>query len=177
MERRSFLASLALLGVDLTALAPASSAQAGSAGDRTLIVDGALLRDLDLTIAAYERMRHRVPGHHLMRQVVGHIELTEDVLRGSLWPAQKQRLLANLSQTTSLLSWLLFFDRGDRAAARAWLMRGGRNARPVSPGPSGPTGVKLEPPQPPVGRLAVPGRRRRRRGGTSLTPAVCRAGW
>ena len=84
VERRSFLTSLALLGVDLTALAPASSSQAGSAGERTLTVDGALLRDLDLTIAAYERMRHRVPGRHLMRQVIGHIELTEDVLRGSL---------------------------------------------------------------------------------------------
>jgi hypothetical protein len=69
VERRSFLASLALLGVDLTALAPASSAQVGSAGERVLTVDGALLRDLDLTTAAYERMRHRVPGRHLMRQV------------------------------------------------------------------------------------------------------------
>ena len=39
MERRSFLASLALLGVDLTALAPASSAQAGSAGERALAAD------------------------------------------------------------------------------------------------------------------------------------------
>jgi hypothetical protein len=38
-------------------------------------------------------------------------------------------------------------------------------------------GVKVEPPQPPVGRLAVQGRRRRRRGGTTLTPAACRAGW
>ena len=94
VERRSFLASLAFLGVDLTVLAPASPAQAGSAGERTLTVDGALLRDLDLTTAAYERMRHRVPGRHLMRQVIGHIELTEDVLRGSLWPAQRQRLLA-----------------------------------------------------------------------------------
>jgi len=129
VERRSFLASLALLGVDLTALTPASSAEAGSAGERALTVDGALLRDLDLTTAAYERMRHRVPGRHLMRQVVGHIELTEDVLRGSLWPAQKQRLLANLSQTTSLLSWLQFFDQGDRAAARAWLMRSTRAAQ------------------------------------------------
>lgn len=129
MERRSFLASLALLGVDLTALTPASSVQAGSAGERALTVDGALLRDLDLTTAAYERMRHRVPGRYLMRQVVGHVELTEDVLRGSLWPAQKQRLLANLSQTTSLLSWLLFFDQGDRAAARAWLMRSTRAAQ------------------------------------------------
>ena len=129
MERRSFLASLALLGVDLTALAPASSAQAGSAGERTVTVDGALLRDLDLTTAAYERMRHRVPGRHLMRQVLGHVELTEDVLSGSLWPAQKQRLLANLSQTTSLLSWLLFFDQGDRAAAHAWLMRSTRAAQ------------------------------------------------
>ena len=126
LERRSFLASLALLGVDLTALAPASSAPAGSVGERTLTVDGALLRDLDLTTAAYERMRHRVPGRHLMRQVVGHIELTEDVLRGSLWPAQKQRLLANVSQTTSLLSWLQFFDQGDRATAHAWLMRSTR---------------------------------------------------
>jgi hypothetical protein len=80
VERRSFLASLALLGVDLTVLAPASPAQPGSAGERTLTVDGALLRDLDLTTAAYERMRHRVPGRHLMRQVIGHIELTEDVL-------------------------------------------------------------------------------------------------
>ena len=129
LERRSFLASLALLGVDLTALAPTSSAQAGSGGERALTVDGALLRDLDLTTATYERMRHRVPGRHLMRQVVGHIELTEDVLRGSLWPAQKQRLLANLSQTTSLLSWLQFFDQGDRAAARAWLMRSTRAAQ------------------------------------------------
>ena len=45
--------------------------------------------------------------------------------------------------------------------------------RPTRPGePSGPTpGVKLEPPQPPVGRLTVSGRRRRRRGGTTLTPA------
>jgi hypothetical protein len=129
VERRSFLASLALLGVDLTALAPASSAQVGSAGERALTVDGALLRDLDLTTAAYERMRHRVPGRHLMRQVVGQIELTEDVLRGSLWPAQKQWLLANLSQTTSLLSWLQFFDRGDRAAARGWLMRSTRAAQ------------------------------------------------
>jgi tetratricopeptide (TPR) repeat protein len=129
VERRSFLASLALLGVDLTALAPASSAQAGGAGERALTVDGALLRDLDLTTAAYERMRHRVPGRHLMRQVVGHIELTEDVLRGSLWPAQRQRLLANLSQTTSLLSWLQFFDQGDRAAARTWLMRSTRAAQ------------------------------------------------
>jgi hypothetical protein len=51
------------------------------------------------------------------------------VLRGSLWPAQKQRLLANLSQTTSLLSWLQFFDRGDRAAARGWLMRSTRAAQ------------------------------------------------
>jgi tetratricopeptide (TPR) repeat protein len=129
VERRSFLASLALLGVDLTALTPASSTQAGNVGARTLTVDGALLRDLDLTTAAYERMRHRVPGRHLMRQVVGHVELTEDVLRGSLWPAQKQRLLANLSQTTSLLSWLLFFDQGDRAVARAWLMRSTRAAQ------------------------------------------------
>jgi hypothetical protein len=129
VERRSFLASFALLGVDLTALAPASSTQAGSAEERALTVDGALLRDLDLTTAAYERMRHRVPGRHLMRQVVGHIELTEDVLRGSLWPAQKQRLLANLSQTTSLLSWLQFFDQGDRAAARASLTRSTRAAQ------------------------------------------------
>jgi hypothetical protein len=129
LERRSFLASLALLGVDLTALTPASSAQAESAGQRAVTVDGALLRDLDLTTAAYERMRHRVPGHHLMRQVVGHIELTEDVLRGSLWPAQRQRLLANLSQTTSLLSWLQFFDQGNRAAARAWLVRSTRAAQ------------------------------------------------
>jgi hypothetical protein len=53
VERRSFVASLALLGVDLTALAPASSAQAGSASEQTLTVDGALLRDLDLTTAAY----------------------------------------------------------------------------------------------------------------------------
>jgi hypothetical protein len=60
VERRSFLASLALLGVDLTALAPASSAQVESAGKRALTIDGALLRDLDLTTAAYERMRHRV---------------------------------------------------------------------------------------------------------------------
>jgi tetratricopeptide (TPR) repeat protein len=129
VERRSFLASLALLGVDLTVLSPASPAQAGSAGERTLTVDGALLRDLDLTTAAYERMRHRVPGRHLMRQVIGHIELTEDVLRGSLWPAQRQRLLANLSQTISLLSWLQFFDQGDRAAARTWLMRSTRAAQ------------------------------------------------
>ena len=129
MERRSFLASLALLGVDLTALGPASSAEAGSAGERALTVDGALLRDLDLTTGAYERMRHRVPGRHLMRQVVGHIELTEDALRGSLWPAQKQRLLANLSQTASLLSWLLFFDQGNRVGARAWLMRSTRAAQ------------------------------------------------
>ena len=129
VERRSFLASLALLGVDLTALAPTDSGQSGSVGERTLTVDGALLRDLDLTTAAYERMRHRVPGRHLMRQVVGHIELTEDVLRGSLWPAQRQRLLANLSQTTSLLSWLQFFDQGDRAAARTWLMRSTRAAQ------------------------------------------------
>jgi tetratricopeptide (TPR) repeat protein len=129
VERRSFLASLALLGVDLTVLAPASPAQPGSAGERTLTVDGALLRDLDLTTAAYERMRHRVPGRHLMRQVIGHIELTEDVLRGSLWPTQRQRLLANLSQTTSLLSWLQFFDQGDRAAARIWLMRSTRAAQ------------------------------------------------
>ena len=91
MERRSFLAGLALLGVDLTALAAARPAQAGSGGERTLTADGALLRDLDLTTAAYERMRHRVPGRHLMRQVIGHIELTEDVLRGSLWPAQRHR--------------------------------------------------------------------------------------
>jgi hypothetical protein len=129
VERRSFLANLALLGVDLTVFAPASSAQAGSAGEGTLTVDGALLRDLDLTTGAYERMRHRVPGRHLMRQVVGHIELTEDALRGSLWPAQRQRLLANLSQTTSLLSWLQFFDQGNRAAARAWLMRSTRAAQ------------------------------------------------
>jgi hypothetical protein len=106
-----------LLGVDLTALTPASSAQAGSTGERVLTVDGALLRDLDLTTAAYERMRHRVPGRSLIRQVIGHIELTEDVLRGSLWPAQRQRLLSNLSQTTSLLSWLQFFDQGDRRRA------------------------------------------------------------
>jgi hypothetical protein len=59
LERRSFLASLALLGVDLTALTPASLAQAESAGQRAVTVDGALLRDLDLTTAAYERMRHR----------------------------------------------------------------------------------------------------------------------
>ena len=71
VERRSFLASLALLGVDLTALAPTNSSQSGSVGERTLTVDGALLRDLDLTTAAYERMRHRVPGRHLMRQVIG----------------------------------------------------------------------------------------------------------
>jgi hypothetical protein len=55
VERRSFLAGLALLGVDLTALASALSAQAESGGERTLTVDGALLRDLDLTTAAYER--------------------------------------------------------------------------------------------------------------------------
>lgn len=41
VERRSFLASLALLGVDLTALTPASSAQTESSGERTLTVDGA----------------------------------------------------------------------------------------------------------------------------------------
>jgi hypothetical protein len=38
-------------------------------------------------------------------------------------------LLANLSQTTSLLSWLQFFDQGDRAAARTWLMRSTRAAQ------------------------------------------------
>jgi hypothetical protein len=58
VERRSFLASLALLGVDLTALAPTSSAQAVSAGERAVTVDGALIRDLDLTTAAYERIDH-----------------------------------------------------------------------------------------------------------------------
>jgi hypothetical protein len=60
VERRSFLASLALLGVDLTALAPASSAQVGSAGERALTVDGALLRDLDLTTATCHGGGHRV---------------------------------------------------------------------------------------------------------------------
>jgi hypothetical protein len=56
-------------------------------------------------------------------------------------------------------------------------LRGGRNARPVSSGPSGPTRGQ-------AGAPAAAGRppdrprfRRRRRGGTSLTPAVCRAGW
>jgi hypothetical protein len=38
-------------------------------------------------------------------------------------------LLANLSQTTSLLSWLQFFDQGDRAAARASLTRSTRAAQ------------------------------------------------
>ena len=38
-------------------------------------------------------------------------------------------------------------------------------------------GVKLEPPQPPAGRLTVPAGRHRRRGGTTLTPVACRAGW
>jgi hypothetical protein len=41
------------------------------------------------------------------------------------------------------------------ALARRVALRGGRNARPVSSGPSGRPGVKLEPSQPPVGRLAV----------------------
>jgi hypothetical protein len=136
VERRSFLASLALLGVDLTALAPTNSSRSGSVGERTLTVDGALLRDLDLTTAAYERMRHRVPGRHLMRQVVGQIELTDDVLRGSLWPAQRQRLLANLSQTTSLLSWLQFFDQGDRAVARTWLIFWRPTPKPMPPSAS-----------------------------------------
>ena len=62
VERRSFLASLALLGVDLTALAPTSSAQAVSAGERAVTVDGALIRDLDLTTAAYERIDHLPRG-------------------------------------------------------------------------------------------------------------------
>jgi hypothetical protein len=39
VEHRSFLASLALLGVDLTALVPASSSEAGRAGERRLTVD------------------------------------------------------------------------------------------------------------------------------------------
>jgi hypothetical protein len=67
VERRSFLAGLALLGVDLTALASTRTAQAGSGDERTLTVDGALLRDLDLTTAAYDRMRHRVPGAGRLR--------------------------------------------------------------------------------------------------------------
>jgi hypothetical protein len=51
-------------------------------------------------------------------------------------------------------------------------------------GPVGPTrdhparpGVKLEPPQPPVGRLTVPGRRHRRPRTNDLDAGVCRAGW
>ena len=57
------------------------------------------------------------------------------------------------------------------ALARRVPLRGGRNARPVSSGPSGPTrgqgGAPAAAGRPP-GR---PGRRRRRRGGTTLTPA------
>jgi hypothetical protein len=40
--------------------------------------------------------------------------------------------------------------RHGSALARRVPLRVGRNARPVSSGPSGPTRVKLEPPQPPV---------------------------
>jgi hypothetical protein len=40
VERRSFLASLALLGVDLTALTPSDSVPAGNASKRALTVDG-----------------------------------------------------------------------------------------------------------------------------------------
>jgi tetratricopeptide (TPR) repeat protein len=36
---------------------------------------------------------------------------------------------ANLSQTTSLLSWVQFFDQGNRAAARTWLTRSTRAAQ------------------------------------------------
>jgi hypothetical protein len=38
-------------------------------------------------------------------------------------------------------------------------------------------GSRWSPRRPPIGRLAVPDPRCRRRGGTSLTPAACRAGW
>jgi hypothetical protein len=42
------------------------------------------------------------------------------------------------------------------ALTRRVPLRGGRNARPVSPGPSGPTRCQGGVPQPPVGRLVVP---------------------
>jgi hypothetical protein len=49
-----------------------------------------------------------------------------------------------------------------------WARRG-----TIRPGP----GVKLEPPQPPVGRLTVPGRRHRRPRTNELDAGACRAGW
>jgi hypothetical protein len=63
--------------------------------------------------------------------------------------------------------------RGSRALARRVPLRGGRNGRPVSPGPSGPTGVKLERPQAastPLGRPELAGAGGR--GRTSLTPGA-----
>src|SRR5215213_7591792 len=62
--------------------------------------------------------------------------------------------------------------RRGSALARRVPLRGGRNARPVSPGPSGPTRGQAGAPAaagPPLGRLRWPASRR---GGTTLTPAL-----
>jgi hypothetical protein len=63
------------------------------------------------------------------------------------------------------------------ALGRRVPLRGGRNARPVSPGPSGPTRGQGGAPAAASSCLDLPDRRRRRRGGTTLTLASVGAGW
>ena len=67
---------------------------------------------------------------------------------------------------------------GSALARRGVPLRGGRNARPVSSGPSGPTRGQAGAP---AGRhlapRGVPGRRRRRPRTNELDPGVCRVGW
>jgi tetratricopeptide (TPR) repeat protein len=126
MERREVLKAFGLIGVNL-ATSPWQRRQR-DVRQRSMAVDGALLRDIELVTASYERMRHRVPGRALLVQVDGHVAMIKELLQGSLWPVQRQRLLANLSQVASLMSWLQFFDRGDRVAARTWLVESAQAA-------------------------------------------------
>jgi transcriptional regulator with XRE-family HTH domain len=134
VERRELLKALGILIID-QALSPLVSTVEDperltkiAKGGNAARVDLKLLHDLQMVTTGFERLRHRVPGTVLLQPVEAQINMLNQLLGGSMWPQQRALLLADLSQTTSLLSWLQFFDQGNRAAGRTLLADSARAA-------------------------------------------------
>jgi tetratricopeptide (TPR) repeat protein len=86
-------------------------------------VDSTLLAGLTSVTLGYERLRRQVSSRDLVGPVYSHLEMLDRLLRASLLPAQRTVLTANLSQVLSLMSWLHYFDKSDKAQGRRWLRK------------------------------------------------------
>lgn len=79
-----------------------------------------ILDGLTRATTSYERLRRQLAGNALLELLQGHLRMMRTLLQESLSSVKRTRLLGSLSQVTSLVSWLHYFDRGDRAEGRRW---------------------------------------------------------